>query len=161
MLDERRVPRAQPLQFSPHTDRTAGTQLLVHPMRDALPGRFDVANPSGSVTMRSHIWVPGWHAPLLKLTKASIIANRNDTRTLHRLIDDIFAQLQERVASGVDGSSVFRTLLIDVTDYFDRAPRGAALETLQKRTFRDALLELLTFIYGRCCQYGIGVRGGI
>ena len=131
-LDTRRVPRVQPLQFSPHTDRTAATQLLVHSMSDALSGIFDVADPSGSVTLRSPIWVPGWHAPLLKLTKASIMANRDDTHTLHRLIDDLFAQLQERLASGVDGPTAFRTLLMDVTDYFDRAPRGAALETLQK-----------------------------
>ena len=82
--------------------------------------------------MRSSIWVPGWHAPLLKLTKASIMANRDDTHTLHRLVDDLFAQLQERLASGMDGPAAFRTLLIVVTDYFDRAPRGAALETLQK-----------------------------
>ena len=101
-------------------------------MRDALSGIFDVSDPSGSVTMRSPIWVPGWHAPLLKPTKTSIIANRDDTHTLHRLVDDLFAQLQERLASGVDGPAAFRTLLIDVTDYFDRAPRGAALETLQK-----------------------------
>ena len=32
----------------------------------------------------------------------------------------------------MDGPAAFRTLLIDVTDYFDRAPRGASLETLQK-----------------------------
>ena len=82
--------------------------------------------------MRFPIWVPGWHAPLLKLTKAYIMANRDDTHIVHRLGDDIFAQLQERLASGVEGSAAFRTLLIDVTDYFDRAPRGAALETLQK-----------------------------
>ena len=82
--------------------------------------------------MRSPIWVPGWHAPLLKLTKASIMTNRDDTHTLHRLVEDLFAQLQERLASGVDGPAAFRTLLIDVTDYFDRAPRGASLETLQK-----------------------------
>ena len=60
------------------------------------------------------------------------MANRDDTHTLHRLVDDLFAQLQERLASGVDGPAAFRTRLIDVTDYFDRAPRGAALETLQK-----------------------------
>ena len=101
-------------------------------MRHALYGIFDVADPSGSVTMRFPIWVPGWHAPLLKLTKASITANHDDTPTLHRLVGDLFAQLQERLASGVDGPAAFRTLLIDVTDYFDRAPRGAALETLQK-----------------------------
>ena len=32
----------------------------------------------------------------------------------------------------MDGPAAFRTLLIDVADYFDRAPRGADLETLQK-----------------------------
>ena len=92
-LDTRRIPIVQSLQFSPHTDRTAATQLLVHSMRDTLSGMFDVADPSGSVTMRSPIWVSGWHAPLLKLTKASIMANRDDTQTLHRLVDDLFAQL--------------------------------------------------------------------
>ena len=131
-LDTRRVPRVQPLQFSPHADRTAATQLLTQPMRDALSGIFDVADPSSSVTMRSPSWVSGWHAPLLKLTKASIVPNRDDTHTLHRLIDDLFTQLQERLASGVDGPAAFRTLLTDVTDYFDRSPRRAALETLQK-----------------------------
>ena len=131
-LDTRRVPRVQPLQFSPHTDRTAATQLLVHSMSDALSGIFYAANPSGSVTLRSPIWVPGWHAPLLKLTKVSIMANRDDTHTLHHLIDDLFAQLQERLAFGVDASTALRTLLMDVTDYFDRARRDAAWETLQK-----------------------------
>ena len=131
-FDTRRVPRIQPLQFSPHTDRTAATQLLVHSMRDALSGIFDVAGPSGSVTMRSPTWVSGWHAPLLKLTKASIIPNRDYTHILHRLIDDLFAQLQERLASGVDGPAAFGTLLTDVADHFDRAPRGAALPTLQQ-----------------------------
>ena len=130
-LDTRRVPRFQTLQFSPHTDRTAVTQLLVHSMSDALSDIFDVAHPSGSVALRSPIWVPGWHAPLLKCTKASIMVNRDDTHTLHRLVDDLFAQLQERLASGVDGPAAFRTRLIDATDYFDLAPRGVALETLQ------------------------------
>ena len=101
-------------------------------MRDALSGIFYVADPSGSVTMRSPTWVSVWHAPLLKLTKASNIANRDDTHILHRLIDDLFAQLQERLASGVDGPAAFGTLLNDVADYFDRAPRGAALTTLQQ-----------------------------
>ena len=58
-LDIRRVPRVQPLHFSPHTDRTAATQLLVHSMRDALSGIFYVADPSDSVTMKSPIWIPG------------------------------------------------------------------------------------------------------
>ena len=108
------------------------TQLLVHSMRDALSGIFDVAYLSGSVTMRSSNWVSGWHAALLKLTKAPIIATHDDTYTLHHLVDDLFAQLQERLTSGVDGPAAFRTLLIDVAHYFDRAPRGAALDTLQK-----------------------------
>ena len=96
-LDTRRVPRLQPLQFFAHTDRTAATQLLVHSVRDALSGIFDVADPSGSVTMRSPTWVSGWHAPLLELTKASIVSNPDDTHTLHRLVDELFAQLQERL----------------------------------------------------------------
>ena len=131
-LDTRRVPRVQPLQSSPHTDRTAATQLLIQSMRDALSKMFDVADPSGSVTMRSPSWVSGWHAPLLKLTKASIVTNRDDTHSLHRLVDDLFAQLQERLASGGDGPEAFKTLLTDVADHFDRAPRGAALASLQK-----------------------------
>ena len=82
--------------------------------------------------MRPPTWVSGWHAPLLKLMKAYMVPNRNDTRTLHRLVDDLFAQLQERLASGVDGPGAFRTLLTDVVDHFHRAPRGAALASLQK-----------------------------
>ena len=59
------------------------------------------------------------------------MANHDDTHTLHCLVDDLFAQLQKKLASGVDGTATFRTLLIDLTDHFDRAPRCAALETLQ------------------------------
>ena len=117
---------------APHTDRTAATQLLVQSMRDSLSGIYDVADPSGSVTMRSPSWVSGWHAPLLKLTKASIVPNRNNTHTLHRLVDDLFDQQQERLASGVDGPGASKTLLTDVADHFDCAPRSAALASLQK-----------------------------
>ena len=132
-LGSRRVPRVQPLQLSPHTDRTAATQLLTQSMRDAFSGFFDVADPSGTVTMRYPSWVSGWQAPLLKLTKASsIVPNRDDTHSLHRLVDDLFTQLQERLASGVDGSGAFKTLLTDVADHFDRAPRGAALAYLHR-----------------------------
>ena len=131
-LDMRRVPRIQPLQFPPSADRTAATQLLIRSMRDALSGIFDVADPTGTVTMDSPIWVPGWNAPLLKLTKAAINANRDDTHDLHRLVDDLFSQLQERLSSGTGGPAAFKILLTDFADYFDRAPRGAALETLQK-----------------------------
>ena len=66
------------------------------------------------------------------MTKASIHANRDDTHDLHRLVDDLFVQFQERLTSRSSGPSAFRMLLADVTDYFDRTPRGAALETLQK-----------------------------
>ena len=127
----RRVPRVQPLQFPPSADKTAATQLLIRSMRDALSGIFDVADPSGTVTLTSPVWVPGWHAPLLKLTKAAIAPNRDDTHDLHRLIDDLFSQLQERMTSGASGPVAFKTLLTDFADYFDRAPRGAALATLQ------------------------------
>ena len=127
-LDVRRVPRVQPLQFPPSADRTAATQLLI---RYALSGIFDVADPSGTVTLTSPVWVHGWHAPLLKLTKAAIAPNRDDTHDLHRLIDDLFSQLQERMTSGASGPVAFKTLLTDFADHFDRAPRRAALATLQ------------------------------
>ena len=130
-LDMRRVSRTQPLQFPPSADRTAATQLLIRSMRDALSGIFYVADPTGTVTMDSPVWVSGWHAPLLKLTKVAIKANRDDTHDLHRLIDDLFSQLQERLSSGSSGPAAFKILLTDFADYFDRAPRGAALETLQ------------------------------
>ena len=68
----------------------------------------------------------------LGVAKASIVPNRNDTHTLHRLVDDLFAQLQGRLASGVDEPAAFRTLLADVADYFDRYLRGSILKTLQK-----------------------------
>ena len=65
-------------------------------MRDALSEVFDVADPTGTVTLNSPVWVSGWHAPLLKLTKAAITPNRDDTRDFHRLTDDMFSQLQEK-----------------------------------------------------------------
>ncbi|CAN0432785.1 unnamed protein product [Ascophyllum nodosum] len=106
----RRVPRVQPLQFPPSADRTAATQLLIRSLRDALSGIFDVADPSGTVTLTSPVWVHGWHAPLLKLTKAAIAPNRDDTHDLHRLVDDLFSQLQERMTSGASGPVAFKTL---------------------------------------------------
>ena len=131
-LDMRRVPRVQPLQFPPSADRTAATQLLIRSMRDALSGISDVTDPTGTVTMNSPVWIPGWHAPLLKLVKAAINGNRDDTHDLRRLVDDVFCQLQERISSGSSGPDAFKILLADFGDFFDRAPRGAALETLQK-----------------------------
>ena len=127
----RRVPRVQPLHFPPSADRTAATQLLVRSMRDALSGIFDVADPTGTVTLTSPVWVPEWHAPLPKLTKAAITPNRGDTHDLHRLVDDLFSQIQERMTSGSCGPAASKTVLVDFADHFDRAPRGAALATLQ------------------------------
>ena len=101
-------------------------------MRDALSGIFDVTDPTGTVTMNSLVWVSGWHAPLLKLTEAAISANRDDNHDLYRLVDGLFSQLQERMKKGSSGPSAFKILLADFADYFDRVPRGAALETLQK-----------------------------
>ena len=128
-LDMRRVPRVQPLQFPPSADRTAATQLLIRSMRDALSEIFDVADPTGTVTMNSPVWVPGWYALLLKLTKAAINANRDDSRPAP---PRLFSQLQDRITTGSSGPAAFKILLEDFADYFDRAPRGAALETLQK-----------------------------
>ena len=101
-------------------------------MRDALSGIFDVADPTGTVTMNSPAWVPGWHVPLLELTTAAINANRDDAHDLHRLVDDLFSQLQDKITTGSSGPAAFKILLANFADYFDRAPRGAALETLQK-----------------------------
>ena len=131
-LNMRRVPRVQPLQFIPSTDRTLATQLLIRSIRDALSGSFDVADPTGTVTMNSPVWVPGWYAPLLKLTKAVLNANRDDTHDLRRLVGDLFSQLQERITTGSSGPAAFKILLADFAEYFDRALREAALETLQK-----------------------------
>ena len=130
-LDMRRVPRVQPLQFPPSADRTAATQLLIRSMRDALSGICVVADPTGTVTLTSPVWVPGCHAPLLKLTKAAIAPNRDHTHDLHRLVDDLFSQPQERMTSGSSGPDAFKTLLADFVDYFGRAPRSSALATLQ------------------------------
>ena len=131
-LDMRRVPRVQPLQFPPSADRIAATQLLIHSMRNALSGSFDVTDPTGTVTINSPVWVPGWHTPLLKRTKTAINPNRDDTHDLNRLVDDLFSQLQNRITTGSSGPAAFKILLADFADCFDRAPRGAALETLQK-----------------------------
>ena len=108
-LDMRRVPRVQPLRFPPSTDRTAAIQLLICLMRDALSWIFDVADPTGTVTMNSPVWVPGWHAPLLKLAKAAINADRDDTHDLHRLVDDLFSQRQERMMTGSSEPAAFKT----------------------------------------------------
>ena len=135
-LDMRRVPRVQPLHFSPSADSTAATQLLIRSMRDALSVIFHVADPTGAVTLTSPVWVPGWHAPLLKLTKAAITPNRDNTHDLHRLVDDLFSRLQERITTGSSGPAAFKILLADFTDYFDRAPRGAALATFQNCVVR-------------------------
>ena len=92
-------------------------------MRDAISEIFDVSDPTGTVTMNSPVWVPGWHAPLLKLIKAAVNANRDNTHDLHRLVDDLFSQLQERMTTGSSGPAAFKFCFADFADYFDRAPR--------------------------------------
>ena len=72
------------------------------------------------------------NTPFPKLTKAVINANRDDTHDLHRLVDDLFSQLQERMMTGSTGPAAF-------ADYFDRAPRVAARETLQKFGVRTGM----------------------
>ena len=124
-------------------------------MRGALFGIFDVADPTRTVTMNSPVWVSRWHAPLLKLTKMD--ANRDDTRDSHRLDDDLFAQLQERLTSSFRGPTALKTLLTDFADYFDRAPRGAALETLQKFGVRTGTPCLRAF---RVVVAGTVEKGG-
>ena len=106
--------------------------MLIRSIRDALSGIFDVADPTGTATMNSPVWVPSWHVPLLKLTKAVINASRDGSHDLHRLVDDLFSQLQERMMTGYHRPAAFKILLADFADCFDRAPRGAVLETLQK-----------------------------
>ena len=102
-LDMRHVPRIQFLQFALSTDRTAATQLLVRSIRDALSGIFDVADPTGTVTLDLPKLVRGWHAPLLNLVKASIHANRDEIHHLHRLVGDLLVKLQERLTNGSSG----------------------------------------------------------
>ena len=119
-------------------------------MRDALSGIFDVADPTGTVTLTSPVWVPGWHAPLLKSTKAAINPNRDDTHHLHRFVDDLFSQHQERMTSGSSSPDAFKNLLVDFADYFDRAPRGAALATLQNFGVRTG-----TLFASYCELYGL------
>lgn len=68
-LDVRQVPRIQ----------------FLRTMRDALSCICDYTDFPA--------WVPEWHVPLLTLTNSAIHANHDDTLDLHRLVDDMFAQL--------------------------------------------------------------------
>ena len=65
--------------------------------------------------------------PPFKILQSFHNANRDDTNDLHRLVDDFFVHLQERLISELSGPAAFKMLPTDNTDYFD-----AALETLQK-----------------------------
>lgn len=113
-------------------------------MRDALSGIFDVADPSGIVTLAIPAWVSGYHSPLITLTKYAIHANRDDTYDLHRFVY-LFAKLHERMTKGASGSAAFKVLLTELADYFDPAPRGAALETF-RRPHQNALFSLPSFV---------------
>ena len=63
------------------------------------------------------------------LTKASNCSNRDNIDDLHRLVEDLLSQLQERVNSGVQRPAAFRILLTGFVDNFDRSPGGVTLET--------------------------------
>ena len=65
------------------------------------------------------------------MVKSAIHANRDVTHDLHRLVKDLFAQVQDRVKSGSPKPTYFKAPLVDVTGDFDRAPRGAGLAILQ------------------------------
>lgn len=58
-LDMSRVPCIQSLKFAPSIGSTAATQRLVNSIRDALSGKFDVADPSGTVKLDPSAWVQG------------------------------------------------------------------------------------------------------
>lgn len=77
-------------------------------MRDCLSGIFNFTDPTGTVTFDSPAWVSGWNVPLLKLTKPVIHAHRDDTHDLHHLVDELFAQLQEKMSSGESGPAAFK-----------------------------------------------------
>ena len=69
--------------------------------------------------------------PSTQATKSTIHANSDDTHDLQRLVDDLFAQLKGRITKGASGLAAFKVLSTELANYFDRAPRGVALETLQ------------------------------
>ena len=103
------ISRIQSLQFAPYVDRTAATQTYVNFVRGALSGIFMLLTPRG-LAFDSPAWVPGRHAPLLKMTKSAILAYRDDTHDLHRLVDEFFAQVQGRLTSGFTGPSMTNTM---------------------------------------------------
>ena len=124
-------------------------------MCDALFGIFYVAEPTDTVKMNPATSIPGWHAPLLKLTEAFIQAYRDNTHVLHRFVDDLSLQIQERLDTGAAST----VILTDIADRFDRAPRGATLKTLQTfgvptgtpfasypTSFRVVAVKLLTMV---------------
>lgn len=128
-------------------------------MRDALSGIFGVADTIETVTIDSPAWFKRWHAPLLKQTKAAIHANRDDTDDVPRVFDGVFAQLQEGVTSGASGPVAFKSLLKDFADNFDRAPRGASLETLQRFDHSGtpfcSYLRAFTVVVARTVEKGV------
>ena len=114
-------PRIKSLQFAPSIERTVATQLLLRSIRDALSGISNVPDSVGAVTLESPTWVPGWHAPLLMVMKDVFPLDHDDTHDLHRLVDELFRQLQERMISGTSGSAEFKMLLSDLAENFHRA----------------------------------------
>ena len=78
--------------------------------------------------------------------KSAIHVNRDDTHGLHRLVDGLFAQLQESMTKRACSSAAFKVLLTELAVYLDRAPHKAALDTLQKFGVHTGTPFPLTFM---------------
>lgn len=63
--------------------------------------------------------------------KSVIHANRSGIHDLHRLVNDLFAQLQETLTSGTSGPTAFNVALTELADRFVHAPCGVDLEALK------------------------------
>ena len=96
---------------------------------------LDVADPSGTVRIDCPALIPDRHAPLLRMGKSAVHVHCNDIHDLRRLVDDLFPQAHDRVASRSPVPTAFKALLADLTDQFDRAPRGVGLATLRNFSF--------------------------
>lgn len=104
-------------------------QTLSVSIRDVLSGILVVADPAGSS----------------KFIKASINSNRLDAHVLYFLVDGLFNQLQDILTSGTSDPGAFENFLSYLADYFNRASRGAALETFQMFSIGLERLYLATY----------------
>lgn len=77
--------------------------------------------------MNTPVWVSSWHAPLLKLTRAAVHANRDKALDPPRLVGGLFAPLKDQLNSISIGPVAFKIMLTFVANYFVRASRGEVL----------------------------------